>query len=102
MKNPIMFNRMWQFRDIAVKVKGMSLHRAVSSPLDRSKRFFDRSKRFTLYHLVDLFIPTPTPLLLEAFSHPAAKSIRMSIAWYSFTQLGELRHHGENENAQTS
>ena len=33
---------------------------AVSSALDRSKRFI-------LYHLADLFIPTPTRLLWKAF-----------------------------------
>ena len=42
------------------KGKGMFLYSAVSSPLDRSKRF-------TFYPLEDLFIPTPTRLLWEAF-----------------------------------
>ena len=42
------------------KGKGMVLYSAVSSPLDRSKRF-------TLHPLADLFIPTPTRLLLEEF-----------------------------------
>ena len=45
-------------------VQGMFLYSAVSSPLDRSKRF-------TLPPVTDLFIPTPTRLLREAFSHAA-------------------------------
>ena len=40
--------------------KGMFLYSVVSSRLDHSKRF-------TLHPLADLFIPTPTRLLLEAF-----------------------------------
>ena len=40
--------------------KGMFLYSAVSCPLDRSKRF-------TLHPLADLFNPTPTRLLWEAF-----------------------------------
>ena len=39
MESQIMFKRMWQFTHIAVKVKGMFLSSAVSSTLDRSKRF---------------------------------------------------------------
>ena len=37
-------------------INGMFLYSAVSSPLDRSKRV-------TLHHLADLFIPIPTRLL---------------------------------------
>ena len=40
--------------------KGKFLYSAVSSPLDRSKRLI-------LYPQADLFIPTPTRLLREAF-----------------------------------
>ena len=42
----------------------MFLYSAVSSPLDRSKRF-------TLHPLADLLIPAPTRLVWEAFSHAA-------------------------------
>ena len=42
------------------KVKVRILHSAVSSPLDHSNSF-------TLHLLADLFIPTPTRLLCEAF-----------------------------------
>ena len=42
--------------------KGRILYSAVSS-------HFDRSKRITLCHLADLFIPTPTCLLWEVVSH---------------------------------
>ena len=71
----------------------------VSSPLDRTKDF-------TLHPLADLFIPTPTRLLREEFSHAAITheddSLTfppLSIAMYSFIQLSELGHCGENENA---
>ena len=43
-----------------LKSKGMFLYSEVSSPLDRSKRVM-------LCPRADLFIPTPTWLLLEAF-----------------------------------
>ena len=43
-----------------VKCNGMFLYSAVSSP-------FDRSKRFTLHALSELFITTPNRLMLEAF-----------------------------------
>ena len=45
-------------------IKGMFSCSTVSSPLDHSKRF-------TLHPLADLFIPTPTRILWEAFSHSA-------------------------------
>ena len=41
------------------KGRPMFIHSAVSSPLDRSKRF-------TLNYMADLFTPTPTQLLWEA------------------------------------
>ena len=49
---------------IYFKCFGCFLHRAVSSPLECSKRF-------TLHPLADLFILTPTWLLWEVFSHAA-------------------------------
>ena len=39
----------------------MFLNRTVSVPLDRSERF-------TLHHLTDLYTPIPTPINWEAFS----------------------------------
>ena len=45
---------------VTLSTKGMLLRSAVSSPLDRSNRF-------TLHSLADMFIPTPTRLLWEAF-----------------------------------
>ena len=55
---PLVFNIT---AEVKVKVKGIFLYSAVSSPLDRSKRFT------LLPPLADLFIPTPTRLLREAF-----------------------------------
>ena len=59
--------------------------------------------------LAGLFIPTPTRLLWEAQSHAAITcedySLTFpppSLARYSFIQLSDLGHHGENENAQSS
>ena len=60
------------------KGKCMILYSAVSSP-------FDRSKRFALHFLADLFIPTPTRLL--------------SIPRYSCIRLIGLGCRGENEKA---
>ena len=52
-------------------LKGVSgsilLHAVVKMVNVAQYPVFDRSKRFTLYPLADLSIPTPTRLLLEAF-----------------------------------
>ena len=69
----------------------------------------DRSMHFAVHLLVDLFIPTPILLLLEAFSH-ASITVRncsltfppLSTARYSFMQLSEVGCHGNNENAIAS
>ena len=68
----------------------------------------DRSKRFTLHPLAGLFIPAPTRLLWEAFSYAAITREDyslifppLSVARYSFIQLIELGHRGENENYQS-
>ena len=80
----------------------MVLYSAVSSPLDRSKRF-------TLYPLADLFIPTPFSASLGSIL--AMQQLRndysltfppLSIARYSFIQLSRLRRREVKENAQTS
>ena len=76
------------------------LYSAVSSPLDRSKRF-------TLHLLADLFIPTSgkhsshAAITREDYSFTFPPP---SIARYTLMQLqlSGLKHHGENENAQTS
>ena len=61
---------------------------------------WDCSRRFTLHPLADLFIPAPTRLLLEAFSHAVycAKTIHS----YFHHCLSELEQRGENENDETS
>ena len=73
---------------------------SVSSPLDGSKGF-------TLHPLADLFIPTPTRLLWEAFSHAALMRKDfpltfppLSIDRYTFIQLSEQGHRGEDENTK--
>ena len=60
-----------------------------------------RSKSFTLHTLSDLFIPRPSKLIWEAFSHAAiARSlfVHMSttvcMARYTFIQLSELWQSG--------
>ena len=84
----------------------MLLHTAVPSPLYHSKRF-------KLHPLADLFIPAPTRLLWEAFSHVAIyyeknESLTCpppSIARYSSTQLSytaELTEASWRERKYTS
>ena len=59
-------DKMWSHKGpvklMVNKCKGMFLYGAVSSPLDHSKRF-------ARHHLADLFLPTPTGLIGEAFSN---------------------------------
>ena len=67
-------------------------------------------KRFPLYPLADLFIPTPIRLLWEAFSQAAITARRqtthiflpLSFARFLFIHLSELGHRGDNKNAQVS
>ena len=79
---------------IMEKGNGMFLYSAVSSPLDRSKRF-------TFHPLADLFIPTPTSHAAIPREDYSLTFPPLSTARYSFMQLSELGHLGENENAQT-
>ena len=85
------------------KGKGMVLYSAVSSPLDRSKRF-------TLFALPDRPVHSDTNSASPG-SILAMQQLRndysltcppLSIARYSFIQLSRLRHRETNENAQTS
>ena len=83
-------------------IKRTLLYSAVSS-------LWDCSKHFTLHPLADLFIPTPICLLWEAFSHAAITVQRLivhisalSLARYSFIQLGELWQRGMNESLETA
>ena len=52
--------------------KGTFLHSTVSSPLDCSKDI-------TIHPLADLFIPTPTQLLLGALSHSVCAAQRLFV-----------------------
>ena len=72
--------------------KGMFLYRAVSSPLDRSKRF-------TLHPLADVFIPTSTRLLLEAFSHAAITVQRVFIHIFTTVYSQILIYSAERTEA---
>ena len=74
----------------------MFLYSAVSSQLDRSKRF-------TFHPLSDLFIPTPLDFSGKhaAITHEYCSILfPPPIARYSFIQLSELGRRGENKNAQ--
>ena len=67
----------------------------------------DRSKHFTLHPLAYLFIPAPTRLLWEALSQLFCEYYSLTLppllfARYSFIQLSELGHRGENKNDQSS
>ena len=59
-----------QYEEITRTTKGMFLYSAVSSQLDHSKRV-------TLHPLADMFIPTLTRLLWQAFSHAAVTVQRL-------------------------
>ena len=91
---------MWVCMHACKKDKCMFLYSAISSPSDRSKRF-------TLHPLADLFIQfafsgknsDTHKLLPEDYLLTFAQ---MSTARYSFIQLSEMGHCGENENAQAS
>ena len=82
------------------KGKGMFLCSAVSSPLNRSKRFtlflpwqtcsFQHQRGFSWKHSSHAAITRNDYSL--TFPPP-------SIAWYTFTQLSEVECHGENDNA---
>ena len=58
------------------------IYSATSSPLDHSNRF-------TL-HPLPLFIPTPTPLLWEAFSHAAITAVRKLLTHISATDPSQV------------
>ena len=64
------------------------LYSAVSSPVDRSKRFTLRPCSFR--HQVGVSTSGDYSITFPP----------LSIARYSFIQLSELGHRGENENAQ--
>ena len=66
------------------------LYSAVSSPLDRSKRF-------TFCSLTQMFIATSTRLIWKHSSHAAITHISTTVCSF-FIQLSKLRHCGENEN----
>ena len=88
---------------VCKNVKVFFLYSAVSSPLDRSKRF-------------TLFLPWQTCSFRHqlgfSWKHSSHAAITrkhyslpftpLSIARYSFIQLSRLRRREENENAQTS
>ena len=82
----------------------MFLYSAVSSPLDRSKRF-------TLFALPgrpvhsDTNSASPGSILVMQQLRATTKSLTFtppSMVRYSFIQLNRLRRREENENAQTS
>ena len=83
---------------------GMFLYSAVSSPLDRAKRF----RLFAFPHRPvhsDTNSASLGSILAMQQLRAKTKSLTfppLSIARYSFIQLSRLRRREENENAQTS
>ena len=79
---------------VSCKCKGMFLYSSVSSPLDSSKRFTSGTNfSFSGKH------SSHTAITREDYSLTFPP---LSIVRYSFIQLSELGHRGENENVQTS
>ena len=80
------------------------LYSAVSSPLDRSKRFTRVAHPDRPVHS-DTNSASPGSILAMQQLRAKTKSLTcppLSIARYSFIQLSLLRRREENENAQTS
>ena len=88
------------------------IHASIKADICKGKGSFYIAQypvRWTLHPLTDLFIPTPTRLLWEAFKQCSNYAQQLnthisttSIARNSFIQLSELGHRGENEKAKGS
>ena len=79
------------------KGKGMVLYSAVSSPLDRSKRFTLSSPGRPFSASLGGILAMQQLRNDYSFTYPP-----LSIARYSFIQLSRLRRREVKENAQTS
>ena len=83
-------------------VKGMVLYSAVSSPLDRSKRFTLSSPGRHVRSDTNS-ASLGTILAMQQLRNDYSLAYPpLSIAMYSFIQLSRLRRREEKENAQTS
>ena len=81
------------------------LYSAVSSPLDRSKRFTRVALPDRPVHYSDTNSASPGSILAMQQLRAKTKSLTfppLSIARYLFIQLSLPRRREENENAQTS
>ena len=84
------------------KKKGMVLYSAVSSPLDRSKRFTLSSPGRPV-HSDSNSASLGSILAMQQLRNDYSLTCPpLSIARYSFIQLSRLRRREEKENAQTS
>ena len=82
--------------------KGMVLYSAVSSPLDRSKRFTLSSPGRPV-HTDTNSASLGSILAMQQLRNDYSLTFPpLSIARYSFIQLSRLRRREENETAQTS
>ena len=84
------------------KGKGMVLYSAVSSPLDRSKRFTLSSPGRPVHSNTNSASLGSILAMQQLRNDYTLTFPPLSIARYSFIQLSRLRRREVNENAQTS
>ena len=84
------------------KGKGMVLYSAVSSPLDRSKRFTLSSPGRPVHSNTNSASLGSILAMQQLRNDYTLTCPPLSIARYSFIQLSRLRRREVNENAQTS
>ena len=84
------------------KGKGMVLYSAVSSPLDRSKRFTLSSPGRPVHSNTNSASLGSILAMQQLRNDYSITCPPLSLARYSFIQLSRLRHREANENAQTS
>ena len=82
--------------------KGMVLYSAVSSPLDRSKRFTLSSPGRPVHSNTNSASLGSILAMQQLRNDYSLTFPPLSIARYSFIQLSRLRRREENENAKTS
>ena len=85
-----------------IQVKGMVLYSAVSSPLDRSKRFTLSSPGRTVHSDTNSASLGSILAMQQLRNGYSITFPPLSIARYSFIQLSRLRRREVKENAQTS
>ena len=98
-----MFSYLGQETGLALceRENGMFLYSAVSSPLDRSKRFTLSSPGRPVHSGTNSASPGSILAMQQLRNDYSLTFPPLSIARYSFIQLTRLRHREENKNAQT-